>query len=101
MQECTVLNGNGTMGNANITNIVVSCETPSTPGGLDPEFGGGTGFVSTPFGGDETDMLLQQSDGKILMIGGSGTDFVLARYETDESGRYAPRRPSRRAHLHR
>jgi uncharacterized delta-60 repeat protein len=35
--------------------------------------------VSSAFGGDETDMLLLP-DGKILMVGGSGTDFMLARY---------------------
>ena len=72
------------MGNANVTNVKVNCASPSAPGGLDPGFGGGTGKVSTAFGGDETDMLLQ-SDGKILMIGGSGSDFVMARYKTDGS----------------
>ena len=29
VQVCTITNGSGTMGNANITNIQVSCETPS------------------------------------------------------------------------
>ena len=80
VQVCTIINGSGIMGNANVTNVQVTCTTPPPPGGLDPGFGGGTGTVSTAFGGDETDMLLQ-SDGKILMVGGSGTDFMMARYD--------------------
>jgi uncharacterized delta-60 repeat protein len=82
VQACTIENGSGIMGNASVTNIEVRCTTPPPPGGLDPDFGGGSGIVSTAFGGDETDMLLQP-DGKILMVGGSGTDFVMARYNAD------------------
>ena len=82
VQVCTIANGSGIMGNANVTNIQVTCTTPPPAGGLDPSFGGGTGIVSSTFGGDETDMLLQP-DGKILMVGGSGTDFVMARYFAD------------------
>jgi uncharacterized delta-60 repeat protein len=82
VQLCTIQNGSGVMGNANVTNIAVTCVTPPPPGGLDLDFGGGTGLVSSTFGGDETDMLLQP-DGKILMVGGSASDFVLARYNAD------------------
>ncbi len=82
VQECTIQNGSGIMGNASITNIQVTCVTPPPPGGLDTGFGGGTGKVSSTFGGDETDMLLQP-DGKILMVGGSATDFMMARYNAD------------------
>jgi uncharacterized delta-60 repeat protein len=49
------------------------------------DLGDGTGKVSTAFGGDETAMVLQ-SDGKIIMVGGSGgtgSDFALARYRAD------------------
>jgi uncharacterized delta-60 repeat protein len=82
VQECTIANGSGIMGNANVNNITVTCTTPAQPGGLDPGFGGGTGIVSSTVGGDETDMLLQP-DGKIVMIGGSSSDFVMARYNAD------------------
>jgi uncharacterized delta-60 repeat protein len=82
VQVCTIENGSGIMGNAPVTNIAVNCVNPLPPGGLDTSFGGGSGIVSTAFGGDETDMLLQP-DGKILMVGGSSTDFVLARYNAD------------------
>ena len=82
VQVCSIANGSGVMGNAPVTNIAVTCVTPPSPGGLDPGFGGGSGIISSTFGGDETDMLLQP-DGKILMVGGSSTDFVLARYDAD------------------
>jgi uncharacterized delta-60 repeat protein len=84
VQFCTVVNGSGTMGNANVTNIEINCVTPAASGALDPSFGG-TGKVSTAFGGDDTGMVLQ-SDGKIIMVGGTagtGSDFALARYDTD------------------
>src|SRR4029079_19476003 len=58
-----------------------TCVTPPAASGLDLGFGG-TGKVSATFGGDETDMLLQ-TDGKIVMVGGSSTDFMLARYNAD------------------
>jgi len=82
VQVCTVRNGSGTMGNSNVTNVEVDCATPPPPGGLDPGFGGGTGKVSSDFGGDDSAMLLQP-DGKILMVGGSASDFMLARYNAD------------------
>jgi uncharacterized delta-60 repeat protein len=83
-QVCSVTNGSGIVSGANVTNVQVICTTPPPPGGLDPGFGGGSGIVTSAFGGDETDMLLL-GDGKILMVGGSGTDFIMARYDTDGS----------------
>jgi uncharacterized delta-60 repeat protein len=82
-QVCSVANGEGVVNDANVTNVEVTCTSPPPPGGLDPEFGGGSGIVSSAFGGDETDMLLH--DGKMLMVGGSGTDFIMARYDADGS----------------
>ena len=82
-QICTVTNGSGTVNNANITNVAVNCVTPPPSGGLDLGFGS-AGKVSTAFGGDDTAMALQ-ADGKIVMVGGSGTDFLLARYNVDGS----------------
>ena len=81
VQICTVTNGSGVIANAPVTDIQVTCTTAPPPSGLDPTFGG-IGKVSTDFGGDETDMLIQP-DGKIILIGGSATDFVLARYNSN------------------
>ncbi|MFD5426499.1 calcium-binding protein [Streptomyces sp. NPDC127084] len=63
----------------------------AAPGDLDPTFGTGgkvtTGFGAglSPFGED----LAIQADGKIVAVGGSdtglGSDFALARYNTDGS----------------
>ena len=83
LQLCTVTNGSGPPPTANITNIAVNCVTPTANGALDPSFGD-AGKVSIAFGGDETAMALQ-ADGKIVMAGGSGSDFVLARYNVDGS----------------
>ena len=82
-QVCTVTRGSGTASGADVTDIAVDCATPPPTGGLDPGFGS-AGKVTTAFGGDDTAMALQ-SDGKIVMAGGSGSDFVLARYNTDGS----------------
>ena len=57
--------------------------TPNQPSGLDPTFGTG-GKVTTEFGGDDTGMAIQP-DGKIVMVGGSLSDFVLARYNPNGS----------------
>ncbi len=84
VQRCLIGSGSGIMGTVDVTNVTVTCAAPPPPGGLDPEFGGGTGKVSTAFGGDETDMLIQ-SDGKIILIGGSSSNFVMARYKNDGS----------------
>ena len=46
------------------------------PSGLDPTFDT-DGKVTTKFGGDDTGMAIQP-DGKIVMVGGSTSDFVLA-----------------------
>ena len=83
LQLCTVTNGSGSPPTANITNIAVNCVTPAANGALDPTFGD-AGRVSTALGGDNTAMVLQ-ADRKIVMIGGSGPDFVLARYHADGS----------------
>ena len=53
------------------------------PSGLDPTFDT-DGKVTTEFGGDDTGMAVQP-DGKIVMVGGSTSDFVLARYNVNGS----------------
>lgn len=84
VQICSVVNGSGTMPNGPVTNVQVNCVTPAASGALDLTFGG-TGKVSSEFGGDDTAMVLQP-DGKIIMVGGNagtGADFLVARYDTD------------------
>ena len=64
---------------------------PPPPSGLDPSFGSAgkatvpeTGTPPSGFGGDGSAMALQ-ADGKIVMVGGSGSDFILARFNADGS----------------
>jgi len=86
VQICSVVNGSGTVADTNITNVAVNCAIPTVSGALDRTFGG-TGTVSIVFGGDETAMVLQ-ADGKMIMVGGNGgtgSDFALARFDTDGS----------------
>ncbi|GAB4561480.1 MAG: hypothetical protein Tsb007_26200 [Rhizobacter sp.] len=55
---------------------------PPPPSGLDISFGT-AGKASAPaFGGDRSAMALQ-ADGKTVMVGGTFTDFVLARFNAD------------------
>jgi hypothetical protein len=55
---------------------------PTQPFGLDPTFGTGAKATTTAFGGDRSSMALQ-SDGKIVLVGGTFTAFVLARLLAD------------------
>lgn len=64
---------------------------PALPSGLDPTFGTAgeaampeTGTPPRGFGGDRSAMALQ-ADGKIVMVGGTFTDFILARFNADGS----------------
>jgi uncharacterized delta-60 repeat protein len=64
---------------------------PQQPSGLDLSFGNAgkadtteRGAASTAFGGDRSAMALQ-ADGKIVMVGGTFTDFILARFNADGS----------------
>lgn len=54
------------------------------PGALDSSFGIGGKAVLAAFGGDRSAMALQ-ADGKIVMVGGTFADFVLARFNADGS----------------
>jgi uncharacterized delta-60 repeat protein len=86
LQTCSVTNGAGTIGNANITNIVVDCVTPGVSAALDPAFGDG-GKTFTALRLDEPAMALQ-ADGKVVVVGGSNNDFTVARYTV--AGRLDP-----------
>ncbi len=64
---------------------------PPPDSGLDLSFGTAgkatiaeTGTPPSSFGGDRSGMALQ-ADGKIVMVGGSGADFILARFNADGS----------------
>jgi uncharacterized delta-60 repeat protein len=54
------------------------------PGALDATFGTGGKANIERFGGDRSAMALQP-DGKIVMVGGTFTDFILARFNADGS----------------
>jgi uncharacterized delta-60 repeat protein len=58
----------------------------AAPGELDPTFDT-DGKVVTPFpnGLDAAEDVAVQADGKVVVAGGSGSDFSLARYNTDGS----------------
>ena len=83
-QVCTVQHGTGTVSGANVTDIVVHCETPSVPSGLDATFGSG-GRASTPVGGNGHGEALVIQPGGIVTAGwrttGSGNDFALTRHD--------------------
>jgi uncharacterized delta-60 repeat protein len=57
---------------------------PPPPSGLDATFGSGGKATLEGFGGDRSGMAMQ-SDGKIVMVGGTFTDFVMARFNADGS----------------
>jgi uncharacterized delta-60 repeat protein len=52
--------------------------------GLDPSFDGDGRATVEGFGGDRSAMALQE-DGRIVMVGGTFTDFVMARFDPDGS----------------
>jgi len=82
-QSCTVSNGTGSVSEANVTNIAVSCASSVPSGSLDPSFGSG-GRVTTTIGYspgivDAKMGMALQTDGKILLVGGT----ILARFNAD------------------
>ncbi len=64
--------------------VVVVPGSPGSPGTLDASFGAAGMASSSGFGGDRSAMALQ-ADGKIVMVGGTFTDFILARFNADGS----------------
>jgi uncharacterized delta-60 repeat protein len=57
---------------------------PPPPSGLDPSFGIEGKSSSEAFGGDRSAMALQP-DGKVVIVGGTPADFILARFNADGS----------------
>jgi uncharacterized delta-60 repeat protein len=64
--------------------IVDDDPAPPLPSGLDSSFGTAGKATLDRFGGDRSGMALQ-ADGKIVMVGGTFTDFILARFNADGS----------------
>jgi uncharacterized delta-60 repeat protein len=64
-----------------ILTIVDDDEQPQ-PSGLDASFGGDGKAALEGFGGDRSGMAVQ-SDGKVIMVGGTFTDWLMARFNAD------------------
>jgi uncharacterized delta-60 repeat protein len=83
IQICTVANGVGTIANANVTNVAVTCATPAPNGSLDPSFGSAGKVASNiAFMTSAVDArmgIALQADGRILLVGG----LKLARFNGD------------------
>ncbi|MFN8519815.1 MAG: Calx-beta domain-containing protein [Chloroflexota bacterium] len=83
-QACHVEHGAGRVAGADVTDILVRCETPSSAG-LDATFGD-AGRVSTPMGGAaHGEAVVIAPDGSIVTAGwratGSGNDIALTRHD--------------------
>lgn len=87
-QLCSVSGESGTVADANVTTVVVTCETPAPVSGLDPTFSG-DGKVNTAFNASSMTAVVVQTDGKIVVAGraapSGSRDFALLRYDTDGS----------------
>ena len=59
-------------------------DAPPQPSGLDASFGGDGKVTLEGFGGDRSGMAVQ-SDGKVIMVGGTFTDWIMARFKADGS----------------
>ncbi len=72
----------GSQDNATLT--IVDDDLAAAPSGLDSTFGGGGTATTKGFGGDRSGMVVQP-DGKVIMVGGTFTDFIMARFKADGS----------------
>jgi uncharacterized delta-60 repeat protein len=84
-QVCIVQHGAGTVASADVTDVLVQCDTPPTPAGLDSTFGS-AGRVSTPVGGfGHGEAVVIQPSGGIVTAGWrstpAGADFALTRHD--------------------
>ena len=79
LQICSVSNGSGTFGAADVTNVAVTCTTPAASGSLDASFGDNGKVTGVLAGGAKRLRLLP--DGRILVLG----DRALRRFNSDGS----------------
>ena len=79
LQQCTVENATGTVGDANVVDVNVTCVTPSASPGLDPTFGTEGKVVGDLRG----KAVALQADGKIVVAGWRNGGAQLSRYNTD------------------
>lgn len=61
---------------------IVDDDAAALPSGLDGSFDGDGKSTLEAFGGDRSGMAVQ-SDGKVVMVGGTSTNFVMARFKSD------------------
>lgn len=80
-QTCTVSNGQGTIGEADVTDVLVTCETIAPGTGADPDFGtdGKVTIDIEPDSDDRFAMKLALQNGQILAVGRT----TMARYNAD------------------
>lgn len=61
---------------------IVDDDAAAGPSGLDASFSGDGKSTLEAFGGDRSGMAVQ-SDGKVVMVGGTSSNFVMARFKAD------------------
>ena len=69
-QLCTVRNATGTIGDADVTDVVVECAPPPVQAGLDTDFGSGGTVTADRVGPSGPSAIALQSDGGIVLVGG-------------------------------
>jgi len=78
---CSVERGRGNIARADVDDVSVTCVAQPALPGLDPDFGRG-GRVTVSVGSHDGGMALQR-DGKLVLVGGSANDFLVARFDRD------------------
>lgn len=78
-QSCSVGNGTGTVGAADVHGVAVECETVISPGSLDQAFGSGGKVFVDDLGAARA--VVVQSTGRIVVL----TDSTLAGFHADGS----------------
>lgn len=85
--ELTAVTGCATLGDTTTATVTIIDDEavagpPPESGSLDTSFGIDGKATSAPFGGSDSQMAMQ-ADGKFVIVGGSFTDFILARFNAD------------------